>query len=188
VLDAGCGVGASSIYLARTFGCRVDGITISPRQVGFARRNAARAKVGHLVEFHEMDYLATSFPDATFDVVWGLESICYAESKERFIRESHRVLKDGGRFVVADGYASRRDYSDTEKKMMDKWLDGWIVNYLETPEGSKIMYYSSMVMFGVFHLIDRFFPLKSYPADAVFHQHRALKRGLWQYGIFYAEK
>jgi len=212
VLDAGCGVGGASIYLAKTFGCHVIGITICPRQVKQAYKNAKKEGVAHLTEFYEMDFQNTAFKDRHFDVVWGLESICYAESKENFIQESYRVLKDGGRFIIADGFASKEKYIGKEKKLMDRWLDGWIVNYLETPEKfeqyaletgfqgatyrdvssnvfrtSQIMYYTSFVFF-IFHLIDKIIPLKSYPTDAPHNQYKAMKKGLWQYGIFYAEK
>ena len=212
VLDAGCGVGGASVYLAKKIGCHVTGITICPRQVGSAKKNSLKEKVSHLTEFFEMDYMSTEFPENSFDVVWGLESICYAENKEKFIQEAYRILNPGGRLIIADGFASKQNYFGIEKRMMNRWLDGWIVNYLDTPDSfklfarkagfnnidykdvtenvfrtSQIMYYASFV-FLIFHLIDKVYPLKSYPTDAMFHQFRALKRGLWQYGIFYAEK
>lgn len=211
VLDAGCGVGGASIYLAKTFGCRVTGITITPRQVEKAYMNAKKDGVEHLVEFYEMDYCNTGFKEKQFDVVWGLESICYAESKEKFIHESHRILKDTGRLVVADGFASKSEYLGKEKKMMQRWLDGWIVNYLNTPDDfkrfakeagfntstyrdvskevfltSKLMYYVSF-FFVIFHLIDKIIPIR-YPTDALFNQYKAMRKGLWEYGLFYAEK
>lgn len=212
VLDAGCGVGGSSIYLAKNRGCRVVGITICPHQVARAYKNAEREGVSNVTKFFEMDYLNTAFKENTFNVVWGLESICYAESKEKFIKEAARILKDNGRLIVADGFASKECYFGKEKWLMQRWLDGWIVNFLNTPsqfkdfayqagfkrveyhnvtdkvfKTSKIMFYVSLVFLPL-HLVDRIKRIKSYPTDALFNQYLALKKGLWEYGIFLAFK
>jgi len=212
VLDAGCGAGGCSVYLAKNIGCNVTGITICPRQINFAYKNAKKEGVEPLTEFFEMDYHKTEFPDNHFDVVWGLESICYAAGKDRFIQEAYRVLKKGGRLIVADGFASKNNYNSQEQRSMDKWIKGWAVNYLETPENfiqfaretgfqncnyqdiskevfptAKLMYYLAFP-FILFHLFDKIFPMKSYPLEIWFHQYEALKKGLWEYGIFCATK
>ncbi|MBD3347262.1 MAG: methyltransferase domain-containing protein [Chitinivibrionales bacterium] len=211
VLDAGCGVGGCSIFLATTFGCRVTGITICPNQVERARKNAKKAGVADLCEFHEMDYEHTRFDDKSFSVVWGFESICYAESKAQFIAESSRVLKSNGRLVVADGFASREHYEGKDKKLMQRWLDGWFVNHLNTPgqfanfakdsgfsitdyrnvtrqafKTSKLMLYVSLPFLPL-HLLDKIIFFQ-HPCDALYNQYFAMKKGLWEYGIFYAEK
>ncbi len=212
VLDAGCGVGGAAIYLAKTIGCRVTGITICPRQVEQARKNAKKAGVDELTEFLEMDYEHTTFNEGTFDVVWGLESICYAQSKEQFIREAYRISSPRGRLIVADGFASREVYHGNDKRLMQRWLDGWIVNFLNTPgqfkkfaekAGYNLIQYedvtakvmpTSILMFIIslpffpLHIIDRIKRIKSYPADAMFNQYLAIRKKLWQYGIFFAEK
>ena len=97
VLDAGCGVGGSSIYLASTIDCKVTGITLSERQRQHASDNAMKKNVTGQVNFEVMDYCNTSFDSESFDVVWGCESICYADSKEKFVKEAFRLLKPGGR-------------------------------------------------------------------------------------------
>lgn len=130
VLDAGCGVGGSSIFLAGTLGCRVTGITLSERQVMQATAHAQKKEVSDRVDFKVMNYAATDFPDASFDVVWGCESICYADDKAAFIREAYRLLKPGGRLVVADGFVTATGHND--HPVIRQWLDGWQVNYLET--------------------------------------------------------
>src|SRR5688572_16706532 len=42
VLDVGCGLGGSALLLAADYGCRVEGISISPKQVVAANQESAR--------------------------------------------------------------------------------------------------------------------------------------------------
>src|SRR4030042_4355256 len=97
ILDAGSGVGGSAIFLAKEFGCKVIGVTLSEKQVATSRLNAKKHNIAHLVEFHQKDYLDTGFPDGYFSVVWAVESICYCADKKDFLSESSRLLQKNGR-------------------------------------------------------------------------------------------
>lgn len=134
ILDAGCGIGGSSLWLAEQYGARVTGITLSESQVDLASRNAAKRGLEELTDFQAADFCATPFEDHTFDVVWGIESICHALDKSAFIREALRVLKPGGRLVCADGYALKRQFTEHEWKVVRTCLDGWEIPNLATPE------------------------------------------------------
>ena len=216
VLDAGCGVGGSSIFLAKKFNCRVIGITLSQKQADMATKNDQKSGVENNTEFVVMDFENMTFPDGTFDVVWGVESICHAHSKRKFIEDSYRILKQHGRLIIADGFATRDIFTDGEKNIMQKWLSGWGVNFLETKENfetfslkigfqktqfkdvtenvmpsSKRLYsYSFSTMF--VGKIAEFLKLRTKTQTgnivSAQYQHIALLRGLWRYGIFYAEK
>ena len=143
VLDAGCGIGGSSFFLAETIGCKVTGISLSERQVEKAKQLAVNKGFDDRVEFKTMNYSSTSFHDESFDVVWGCESICYADDKEKFIQEAFRLLRPGGRLVVADGFVA--NIKNNDHQSIRNWLDGWQVNYLESP--GRFQYFMAVTGF-----------------------------------------
>jgi tocopherol O-methyltransferase len=126
VLDAGCGFGGSSIWLARTIGCSVRGITIVPSQIAKAQKYALKYRVSDRVSFSLEDFCHTSFADESYNIVWALESIVHADSKDAFIKEAARLLKPGGRLVMAE-YTLREKppLSDPEHRSILPWLEGW---------------------------------------------------------------
>lgn len=134
VLDAGCGIGGSSIWLAKHIGCRATGITVSAQQVEHARRNARRHGVADKADFAVGNFLATDFPDESFDVVWAIESSCYATDKRDFFREAYRLLKKGGTLVACDGYTTRREFDEREWRWVMDCLNGWAVPNLASVE------------------------------------------------------
>ena len=74
VYDLGCGDGRIVIAAAREFGARGVGVDIDPARVEEARRNAALAKVEHLVSFRVEDALTTDVSDATVVTLYLLAS------------------------------------------------------------------------------------------------------------------
>ncbi len=134
VLDAGCGLGGSSMWLAARRRAEVVGITPVAHQVREARRIAAARGLQDKASFEQGDYTATPFADASFDVVWALESLCHARHKLAFYREAFRLLRPDGRLVIAEYIRKSRALSaDTEMRMRE-WLDGWSIPDLDTRE------------------------------------------------------
>ncbi len=102
VLDVGCGVGGTSRYLAKKLGSKasVTGITLSPNQVKRATELATEQNVDN-AQFTVMNALEMEFEDNSFDIVWACESGEHMPDKEAYINEMMRVLKPGGKFVMA---------------------------------------------------------------------------------------
>lgn len=134
VLDAGCGIGGSSIWMAKHYANTVTGVTLSAKQAEYAGRHAQRHGVADRVKFEVADFCQMPFEDASFDVVWALESSCHALQKSAFVKEAFRVLRPGGRLVVCDGFLLQREFSQTQWDAVLTCLNGWAVPNLSTQD------------------------------------------------------
>lgn len=101
ILDVGCGIGGSSLYLADKFNASAKGITLSPIQAKRATQRAAEADLTSRVSFEVADALEMPFSDDSFDFVWSMESGEHMPDKQKFLAECYRVLKPGGTFLMA---------------------------------------------------------------------------------------
>lgn len=130
ILDAGCGVGGSAFWLAKNKGAFVQGITISEKQLEKAKELQKRLGLENKTEFSLQDYTKTNFYDASFDVVWAIESVCHAIDKKDFLNEAHRLLRPGGRLVISDGFLEYGPDSMMEKKKLANFLKGMALDNL----------------------------------------------------------
>jgi tocopherol O-methyltransferase len=121
VLDAGCGVGGSTIWLALHRGADVVGITIAPEQVPIATEAARAAGVSERTKFREMDFAATTFAHGSFDVVWNIESMCHAFDKPAYLRHVYELLAPGGRFACLDMFGKGPPDAPSIRSMCDNW-------------------------------------------------------------------
>jgi geranyl diphosphate 2-C-methyltransferase len=102
LLDAGCGRGGSSIMANQRFGCQVDGVSISQKQVDFANGQAEARGVEDQVRYHFRNMLDTGFETGSRRAIWNNESTMYVDLFELFA-EHARQLEFGGRYVTITG-------------------------------------------------------------------------------------
>lgn len=96
VLDVGCGVGQTPIFLVKEYGCRVVGIDIMQEMVLRAEERAAKAGVGSRTEFRVADVQALPFETNRFDAVIAESVIAFPDDKQKALDECVRVVKPGG--------------------------------------------------------------------------------------------
>jgi tocopherol O-methyltransferase len=216
VLDAGCGIGGSAVWLAENRGAAVVGVNINARQVEQARRLARGRGLEDRVQFHVADFCATGLAGESFDVVWALESACYAEDPRAFLAEARRLLKPGGRLIVADGFLTRDELAADERRLVERWQQGWALAGVTSidrfgrwlrdagfrhhrfrdvtahvvPSSRRI--YLASLLFGplglLLHWVGLRTKIQTRGIASGYYQYQARRRGLGVYGIFLAEK
>ncbi len=105
LLDVGCGLGGSSIHLAKNYKAEVTGITISPVQIDMAKK--AAASEGANVTFLLMNAETMRF-DELFDVIWSVESVSHYQNMGQFFSSAARSLKPDGIIAMTDWFKKKR--------------------------------------------------------------------------------
>ena len=134
LLDLGCGLGATLRSFARRLPhARLLGLTRVPWQVERARALNDAAGWGERVRVIEGDYEDTILPRSSYDGAYAIESSCYANGADKgaFLAEAHRLLRPGGRLVVADGFlGGGRFASALQQRIYRKLCECWVIEEL----------------------------------------------------------
>jgi len=214
ILDAGCGQGVVSTYLAKKYGCKIIGITIVPFEVDKANTLAKELGVSKMVEYHLMDYSNTTFRDNQFDSVYTMEAFVHSPTPKKTLREFFRILKPGGRLVMFE-YTIVDDSKLTkrEKKLSDMIIEGSAMGALKSmrhnsfPKTLKGVGFESVMEQNITQNIipsfERLYKLARMPyffvklfrlqkhfinLTAAVESFKPIKRGLMRYCIFTAKK
>ncbi|MBZ8179957.1 MAG: methyltransferase domain-containing protein [Oscillatoria sp. PMC 1051.18] len=144
IVDLGCGIGGSTLYLAQKYRATATGITLSPVQAARAKERAIEAGLESRVQFQVADAQNTPFEDNSFDLVWSLESGEHMPDKEKFVRECDRILKPGGTFIMATWChrptnSLAGELTENEKRHLEKIYQVYCLPYvISLPEYEEI--------------------------------------------------
>ena len=139
VLDVGCGIGGPALYLAGPLGCTVVGVTLSAQQAARAAEKAREAGLGDRAEFHQLDALSTGFPDASFDVIWAVESLMHIADRDAFFAEAWRLLRPGGRLAIATWSVRDGALDADERNLVDLILKHQVMPSFSSLEEHEAM-------------------------------------------------
>jgi len=219
VLDVGCGFGGTSRYLARALGpnAEVTAITLSPKQVERAQELAIEQNTPNAKFMVEDALEMPSFPDNSFDIVWACESGEHMPDKKKYIDQMMRVLKPGGKFVMAT-WCQRDDtnapFDKRDKRDLQYLYEEWTHPYFISKEAytelindtgmmnkvtaadwvkETIASWRHTILKGIKDPRGFIFKPKNYirtlrDAYCIERMHRAFKRGLMEYGMLTATK
>ena len=121
VLDIGSGGGLDSLVAARKVGPggKVVGLDLSPEMVSRAHENLRLTDLSNVI-FQEFSGEALPFEDGSFDVVISNGVFNLIPGKGRMLQEACRVLKPGGRLLIAD-----QILTGTLTKSTPERIDSW---------------------------------------------------------------
>jgi ubiquinone/menaquinone biosynthesis C-methylase UbiE len=139
LIDLGCGMGAIARSVARNYSnCIIKGVTLSPSQVRIASDQNLREGLENSIEIFKGNYTDLPFEDGLADGVWAVESACYAKGADKadLIDEMARVLRPGGRFVVADCFVKQlgKKFNPLVKRCYSAACKSWALTEMPTRE------------------------------------------------------
>jgi tocopherol O-methyltransferase len=146
IVDVGCGLGETTLYLSQHYPIKVTGINLSDKQLEHAKQEAMRRDLKATFikdDAHQLKH----FADNSLDLVWSLESCEQFYNKAAFIQQSYRVLKSGGKLLLVTWCSDSEFYEGNEAKEYRDLCKTYLVPYMPT-----INYYRKLLA-QYFHIL-----------------------------------
>lgn len=147
VLDVGCGMGESAIYFAKKYPINMTGINISDTQLEIAKSEAKKELLSNVSFMHDDAHLMHKLKDNYYDIVMSIESAEQYTNKLLFLKQAFRVLKSGGKLLIATWCSDKESYEGKEASEYLALCNIFCVPYMPTIE------YYRQILSNNFHLI-----------------------------------
>jgi SAM-dependent methyltransferase len=102
ILDVGCGLGGPARFAASRYGCRVEGIDLTPEYVETGQVICKWVGLAGRISLHQGSALSMTFADGVFDGAYMLHVGMNIEDKAKLCAEVGRVLRPGALFGIYD--------------------------------------------------------------------------------------
>jgi tocopherol O-methyltransferase len=131
ILDLGCGVGGSALWLAEHYPFRVTGITVSPLQARTAGKLALRRGLSDRCRFLVADF--TRLPRLSgICSAYAIESFAHGDDPTAFFHQIGSLLPAGGRLILCDDFIAPGDTPGSERReaWLSRFKNGWHLHSL----------------------------------------------------------
>lgn len=134
LLDLGCGVGASLIYLAARTPFTGTGVTLSGVQATRGRERARSAGVGDRIEILQADFHALPDDLRAAHLAYAIEAFVHAADPAAFFASAARHVTPRGLLVVCDDFLSTEDSASSaaDRRTLNRVREGWLASSLMT--------------------------------------------------------
>lgn len=132
VVDVGCGMGGSSIWLAKNRQCNVTGVTISSVQQSWATTSAALKRTTPRPNFLRADAEEVQFEAGSIDAVWSIECTEHLFDKPAFFKKAATWLKPGGRVAICAWLSGDDEQAAETQRLVYEVCEGFFCPSLGT--------------------------------------------------------
>jgi ubiquinone/menaquinone biosynthesis C-methylase UbiE len=102
LIDVGCGHGSTAARVIAHHAVQITGVSVSDYQVEVANSRPQPPDLPGRAMFRLADAMKLPFQSESFDGAYAIESLMHMEDKEAALRHIARVLRPGGRLVIAE--------------------------------------------------------------------------------------
>ena len=130
VLDLGCGVGGSMLYLSRHNSLQKQpayyGVTLSPVQAGIAEEVLSQGVEGPTWQILCGDYtLEEHWPSEQVNLAYAIESSIHVAAFDRACAIAARRIASGGEFVICDDFLVPDLARARDSRLLEAFRKGW---------------------------------------------------------------
>lgn len=135
VLDLGCGVGESILYLAQHTKAEINfhGITLSKAQADIAGSAAGRSAFARRIQIHHGSFLEIPEEIPRADLAYAIESFIHCTDVDLFFRQVSGKLTPGGKLILFDDFLTENPSSGAYERILSDLRSGWLAHTLISP-------------------------------------------------------
>jgi sterol 24-C-methyltransferase len=139
VLDVGCGRGRVAHHVSKYTGAKVVGLNLDASQLALASEHAQRdGMLGRQLEFVHGNYnKPLPFEDESFDALYHVQALTYAEDLVQLLKEMNRVLKPGAKISFLDWFVlDKYNASDAHHRKLLRETKA-VIGAVKTPDAPE---------------------------------------------------